>query len=155
MAYLRLMRIKIFYLFSLPRIEIFSVLIQTFYLCFAAAEIFISKPGTILKKLQKLSLSPAKRIPFLNPLKQLQTSRFVSLLEAVDRNLFGSPSCLRRSLALSYLGRALGIVSEVKIGIFRTESSLQAHSWLEYEGIRLEVENDSSIYSELLPAGAL
>ena len=56
---------------------------------------------------------------------------------AVDRAIRNHPfpfTCLRRSLALQFLLARRGLCADLRIGVSRASSSLQAHAWLEYAG---------------------
>ena len=133
---------------KLSKLEIFTLFVSSFYLATAEVRIRFSKSGTLLKQLQNLPANPTPLF-FLGPLHELRRTRIVSLLEAVDRNLGWKPSCLRRTLALAWLSCALGFTPKFKIGVQRWERNLRAHSWLEVDGVRLEMDSEASEYTVL------
>ncbi len=143
------MRLKFLQLFSYSPPEIFAVITAVFFLISAESAICFS--NHLIENLQRVSLKK-KRVFLLRPLLAVRRSRLISLVEAVDRNLWWRPSCLRRTLALARLSAALGLTPEFKIGVQRPEGSLRAHSWIEVDGIRLEMDDEASSYQALLPA---
>lgn len=152
--FMRLKPLKIFRLFSYSPVEIFAVITAFFFLVSAELTIRLSRPGRLLKDLSNLSLRSGASHLLLSPLKKLRQSRLVSLLEAVDRNSGWNPSCLRRACALAKLSVALGAVPEFKIGVRLQDGNLKAHSWLELDGMRLEIDGEASAYSVLSTAEA-
>ena len=50
-------------------------------------------------------------------------------------------TCLSRSLLLGWLLHRRGVASDLRIGVRLTQGKLDAHAWVEYEGIAI---NDSS-----------
>ena len=130
---------------SLKAAEIPAVLASSFFLIAAEIQIRFSSSEKILKDLQT-SKTPSS---FLKSFCPLRTTRVVSLVEAVDRNLGWKPSCLRRTLALARLSRALGWSPEIKIGVDRRDGNFRAHSWLEVDGLRLEMDDEAAGYSVL------
>ena len=136
-------------------LEIFTLFAAAFYLIAAEIQIRFSKSETLLKKLHQRVPGPflnSKKGPgtfCISRLRKLPTTRIVSLVEAVDRRLGWKPSCLRRTIALAQLGRGLGWTTEFKIGARREEGNLRAHSWLELDGMRLEMDDEAAGYSVL------
>lgn len=57
-----------------------------------------------------------------------QLARFV---EIANRHVPGTPSCLRRTVALSYLFRRHGFPATFSIGVQREKDTLYAHAWLQ------------------------
>jgi hypothetical protein len=143
------MRNKLFTLFSLSFSEIYTVFCAIISLCAAEFQIRLSPSEDLLKKLQ--SPVPARLSWFLQPLRKLRLTRIVSLVEAADRNCFGKAHCLRRTLTLSYLTSRLGFYPELKIGVCKDGDSLRAHSWLEIDSLKLEMEGLDFSYSSLAP----
>lgn len=134
-----------------PSSEIFLVVVSALLLAAAQIRMFFSSSPKILKALQ----TPGKPSPFLFFLKNFSSvkkTRLVSLVEACDANLGWKPSCLRRTLTLSAILRAMGFHPELKIGVNVNSGSFSAHSWFEMDGIRLEIKNDGIPFTQLLPA---
>jgi hypothetical protein len=75
-----------------------------------------------------------------------QFIRLAELLEKLDRRLFSSPSCLRKTLVLIWISSLLGYSADVKIGVRRQESGLAAHAWIEMDGISLETSPQDDYY---------
>jgi Transglutaminase-like superfamily len=59
------------------------------------------------------------------------------MVNAADRHGPVHPSCLAKSLALWWLLGRQGITSRLRIGIRRESEKLEAHAWVEREGIAL------------------
>lgn len=134
-----------------PPSEIFLVLVSSALLIGAQLQMFFSSSPELFKKLQ----TPGKPSLFLFSLKKFSSfkkTRLVSLVEACDANLGWKPSCLRRSLVLSAMLKAMGFRPELKIGVHKNSSSFAAHSWFELDGVRLEIRNDGIPFTELLPS---
>lgn len=146
MDFSKSMKIKALYLFSCSRTELFAVFISAFYLSAAQLRLWLVSSEKIVARLQ--TAAPVSESDFLLPLKSLKTSRLVSLVEAVDRNLF-KPSCLRRALALSSVCRRLGQNPDFRIGVRRDGDALLAHCWLELDGLKMEIQDPGFSYSML------
>lgn len=74
-------------------------------------------------------------------------------INVVDRHLPGTRTCLMRSLAAEALLHIHGYTPQHRIGVVKRDNgALEAHSWLEYEGVVVigDVEN-SSRYEALPP----
>ena len=54
----------------------------------------------------------------------------------------GPVTCLTRSLLLRWLLRRCGIGSELRIGVQLAQGRLDAHAWVEYEGIPINDAQD-------------
>jgi hypothetical protein len=54
----------------------------------------------------------------------------------------GPVTCLTRSLLLRWLLRRRGIASELRIGVQLVQGKLDAHAWVEYEGIPINDAQD-------------
>ena len=130
--------------------EVFALFVSVIFLVLAEIEIRFSPPDKIIKKLQNLK-AVTKSVFFLSPLQKLKRTRLISLLEAADRNLGWKSSCLRRTVALAGLSCRLGLAPEFKVGVMRRNDSLRAHSWLEIDGIQLEMDDEAAGYSVLSP----
>ena len=57
--------------------------------------------------------------------------------------------CLPRSLALWWLLRWQGIGADLRIGVTPKESGLEAHAWVEYDGVALNDQDD--VYDRFAP----
>lgn len=55
-------------------------------------------------------------------------------------------SCLERSLLLWYLLRRQGVAAELRIGVRKAGSALQAHAWIEVGGQVLADTADARIH---------
>ncbi len=74
------------------------------------------------------------------------------IARAVNQAANHSPlwgNCLKRSLALWFLLRRRGILSDLRIGVRKHEGEFQAHAWIEYEGAVL---NDQPTIYQLYSA---
>ena len=61
----------------------------------------------------------------------------VRMVNAAVRHGWGRPTCLEKSLALWWLLRRHGIASSVRIGARAAGGKLEAHAWVECEGVAL------------------
>jgi hypothetical protein len=59
------------------------------------------------------------------------------MVYAADRHGVVHPSCLAKSLTLWWLLGRQGITSHLRIGIRKENNKLEAHAWVEREGIAL------------------
>jgi hypothetical protein len=59
------------------------------------------------------------------------------MVNAADRHGFVHPSCLVKSLTLWWLLGWQGITSQLRVGIRKEGGNLEAHAWVEREGIAL------------------
>jgi hypothetical protein len=59
------------------------------------------------------------------------------MVHAADRHGLVHPSCLAKSLTLWWLLGRQGITSRLRIGIRKENGKLEAHAWVEREGIAL------------------
>jgi hypothetical protein len=65
---------------------------------------------------------------------QATIQRLQRLVSVAARNHLYPMTCLRRSLALQWLLRRRGIVTQLRLGVQKEERDLNAHAWLEYAG---------------------
>jgi hypothetical protein len=65
-----------------------------------------------------------------------------TLVNRAARCVPGPVTCLTRSLLLRWLLRRRGIVSELRIGVQLAQGKLDAHAWVEYEGIPINDVQD-------------
>lgn len=66
----------------------------------------------------------------------------VRMVNAAARYGWGQPSCLEKSLALWWLLRQLGTASSVRIGARKDGGKLEAHAWVERDGVALNEPGD-------------
>ena len=59
------------------------------------------------------------------------------MVNAADRHGLVHPSCLAKSLTLWWLLGRQGISSRLRIGIRKQNDQLEAHAWVEREGVAL------------------
>ena len=57
------------------------------------------------------------------------------LVNIAARHTLGSRTCLTRSLLLGWLLRQRGVQSQLRIGVRLTQEVLDAHAWVECEGV--------------------
>jgi hypothetical protein len=108
--------------------------ILTPFLILAALRVKLSSPAGLLASMTVFSRRGKPGKPF-----KTRHFRWIELLEKLDRRLFRSPSCLRRSLVLIRLTDLLGYSADLKIGFKKnTSSAPAAHAWVEINGIALE-----------------
>ena len=67
-------------------------------------------------------------------------------------------TCLTRSLLLGWLLWRRGVQSQLRIGVRLTEGALDAHAWVEYNGMpvndQLDVGNSFTLFGDLVPLSA-
>ncbi len=63
--------------------------------------------------------------------------RVTRLVAAAARHGPYKATCLPRSLALQWLLRRRGIESDLRVGVRKVAGGLEAHAWLEHEGLPL------------------
>lgn len=59
------------------------------------------------------------------------------MVNAADRHGMVHPTCLVKSLTLWWLLGRQGITSELRVGVRKQVGNLEAHSWVEREGLAL------------------
>jgi len=109
----------------------------------ALAELYLRfvSSQTVLQRFQN---APASR-GSLPPAKGFL--RAAQLLEKLDRRLFHSPACLRKTLVLVWMASLLRYPAQVKIGVRKHESGeLGAHAWIEVGGLALETTPQDEFY---------
>jgi hypothetical protein len=52
------------------------------------------------------------------------------------------PNCLTQSLTIWWLLRSRGIASEICIGVRKRDKSLEAHAWVEHQGMALDEHHE-------------
>lgn len=73
------------------------------------------------------------------------------LVQAAGARTWPRPNCLSRSLLLEWLLRRRGLRAELRIGVRRAAGALQAHAWVECEGVPVNDEPDIAKYFAPLP----
>jgi hypothetical protein len=95
----------------------------------------------------------ATRVP---PVTELKT--IGEVINAAARYAPGSVTCLTRSLLLRWLLRRRGIASELRIGVQLVQGQLDAHAWVEFEGVPIndapDVAQRFATFNESLSPGA-
>jgi len=66
-----------------------------------------------------------------------QAALTAHMVHAADRHGLVHPSCLAKSLTLWWLLGRQGITSRLRIGVRKENGKLQAHAWVEREGVAL------------------
>ena len=77
------------------------------------------------------------RVPFAarRQLSVAELSDIGALVNSAARYAPGPVTCLTRSLLLRWLLRRRGIASVLRIGVQLVEGRLDAHAWVEYQGV--------------------
>lgn len=80
------------------------------------------------------------------------------LVNIAARHTLGPRTCLTRSLLLGWLLRRRGVQNQLRIGVCLTQGALQAHAWVECEGIpvndRPDVSAQFASFGDLVPLAA-
>jgi len=67
-------------------------------------------------------------------------------------------TCLTRSLLLGWMLQRRGVTSQLRIGVRMNQGKLDAHAWVEYEGVPIndqpDVGQQFAAFDEILPPGA-
>jgi hypothetical protein len=71
-----------------------------------------------------------------------QARTIARLVEVAARNAPCRSSCLHRSLVLWWLLRRRGLAADLRIGVRRTSGKLEAHAWVEHQGVVLNDGGD-------------
>ena len=81
-----------------------------------------------------------------------------ALVNSAARYAPGPVTCLTRSLLLRWLLRRRGIASDLRIGVQLVQGRLDAHAWVEYEGVPIndapDVAQRFAAFTEPLSPGA-
>ena len=103
-----------------------------YYVFRAQAQLRKRPLGSLVSRAKVLSLtSPAGAIDA----RRAEARALARALDRVASHGFSRPLCLARSLALHYLLERRGIQgSEVRVGVRRAGTSLEAHAWVEWQG---------------------
>ena len=80
------------------------------------------------------------------------------LVNIAARHTLGPRTCLTRSLLLGWLLQRRGVQSQLRIGVRLTQGALDAHAWVECEGIpvndRPDVSAQFASFGDLIPLEA-
>lgn len=74
----------------------------------------------------------------------IEINRHVNLLYLFQRQFPFLGKCLSRSLGIWFLLAKKGINTQLKFGMKKENNELLAHSWLEYNGKMLDIENEKN-----------
>ena len=80
------------------------------------------------------------------------------LVNIAARHTLGPRTCLTRSLLLGWLLRRRGVASNLRIGVRLTNGTLDAHAWVECDGIpvndRPDVGTQFASFGDMVPLAA-
>ena len=80
------------------------------------------------------------------------------LVNIAARHTLGPRTCLTRSLLLGWLLRRRGVESQLRIGVRLNQGALDAHAWVEWEGVpvndRADVGMQFASFGDLVPVDA-
>ena len=80
------------------------------------------------------------------------------LVNIAARHSLGSRTCLTRSLLLSWLLRRRGVQSQLRIGVRFMQGTLDAHAWVECEGVPVndspDISKQFASFGDLVPLSA-
>ncbi len=93
----------------------------------------------VYSALNAMTPCPPESNPSLSDADMTALVRMVNV--AADRGLVHI-TCLRRSLAVWWLLRRRGVVSEIQIGVRREQGLFEAHAWVERDGVVLNDRAD-------------
>lgn len=68
--------------------------------------------------------------------------RTARLVETAAAYIWPSPSCLHRSLVLESMLHAQGLSGDVRFGIRRRAGLVEAHAWVEHDGLAITPAGD-------------
>jgi hypothetical protein len=75
--------------------------------------------------------------------------RLARIVEAAAGNTSRDHTCLHRSLVLWYLCRRRGVPVTIALGARRTPAGLEAHAWVEHDGV--VVNDTTSVQRDYVP----
>lgn len=122
----------------------FSALERTAQTLFLRASVMLPLVGLSLKfrgfdatrsRLRKALPHVAQQMDSGSLNKQIALT--AHMVNAADRHGLVHPSCLVKSLTLWWLLGRQGIPSELRVGVRKESGNLEAHAWVEREGIAL------------------
>ena len=92
------------------------------------------------------------------PMTMLEIQALGDLVNVAARHTLGPRTCLTRSLLLGWLLRRRGISSQLRIGVRFTLGVLDAHAWVECDGVPVNDQPDVSTrfasFGDLVPLKA-
>ena len=98
------------------------------------------------------------RMPACAALTLPEARALGELVNIAARNTLGPRTCLTRSLLLGWLLKRRGVQSRLRIGVRLTQGALEAHAWVECEGIpvndRPDVSAQFASFGDLVPLAA-
>ncbi len=98
------------------------------------------------------------RMPVCPAITLPEAQALGELVNIAARNTLGPRTCLTRSLLLGWLLRRRGVTSELRIGVRLTQGMLDAHAWVECEGVpvndRPDVSAQFASFGDLIPLEA-
>jgi hypothetical protein len=107
---------------------------------------------------QLLSLLQRGHLPTATPLQLRDIQKLGELVNAAARHNPFPATCLSRSLLLVWLLSRRGVKSSLRIGVRLTQGALEAHAWVECDGIpvndRADVSQRFEPFADPLPATA-
>lgn len=69
-------------------------------------------------------------------------TRIAHLVDAAARRIPGRPACLTRSVTLCCLLRRRGLPATLRVGVRKSEGRLEAHAWVELDGVVVNDRDD-------------
>jgi hypothetical protein len=96
---------------------------------------FRATQGTLRRRLRAAVNSASSKSAPLRASDDV--ARIVRMMQAAARHSFASPNCLEVSLVLWYLLKRQGIPSDIRIGTRKIDYRLEAHAWVERNGVAL------------------
>jgi hypothetical protein len=69
------------------------------------------------------------------PLSDAEIGELAALVELAARHSPWPAGCLTRSLLLARLLRRRGVATDLRVGVRRSPDALEAHAWLERDGV--------------------
>jgi hypothetical protein len=96
--------------------------------------------------LEKSAEAGRRNASRVNPSTVDTASAIVLKLDIAARHLFLRTNCLERSLALRWLLRRRGIVTEFRIGARKELELFEAHAWIELDGVVLNDPDEAHLH---------
>lgn len=98
------------------------------------------------------------RKPICSAITLPEVQALGELVNIAARHTLGSRTCLTRSLLLGWLLRRRGVESQLRIGVRLRGGALDAHAWVECEGVPVNDSPDVSAqfasFGDLIPLEA-
>ena len=86
------------------------------------------------------ALTRADRTPRAVPgERRLAAPKIAAIVAAAGRYSIGRPKCLPQALVLQRLLRRQGLPAELRIGVRPQEENIEAHAWVECDGVVFDV----------------